>query len=282
MKGELVSFRTSDGIELPGFYARAVHRNGKCAIFIHGLTGGFLDPKLVDALGESCLRAGFDFFAFNNRGSGMITGFDQKGKWVKVGGSLERFEDCAKDIRAALDFVQKRGCRKAVLMGHSTGCQKSAYYQTTKRDKRVAALVLLGPASDIDVMKAKLKKKYGGVLALAKRMVKASKGKQLMPNDSLSALRYYSLYKPTSVEGNIFNYATGKMPRLAKINVPVFAVYGSKDNYAVYGPKRELAMLKENVKTRYESTIIAGAGHNFERHERDVARAVGRFLNSLE
>jgi pimeloyl-ACP methyl ester carboxylesterase len=278
MLGKIVNFATSDGIYLPGFWIPTKKKSRKCIIFIHGLTGTFLWEDFLNAFSEMSTAAGYNFFNFNNRGSGIISGFEDKHeKWKIVGGALERFEDCTKDIAAAIDYAHGLGCREIVLIGHSTGCQKSVYYQAIKHDKRVKGVVLLAPASDVDAdMNLWGKKKYYKKLKMAKRLVKNGKGKQLITN--LSAARFWNLYKPNSIEGNIFNYRGGRMNLVSKVNVPILAVFGSKDKYSAHGPKQELAMLAAVARSPYTASIVKDAKHGFDFHEHEVAAVVGRWL----
>jgi len=281
MKGEVVSFRTSDGLKLWGLYSPAARRTDRCIVYIHGL-GGSLFGQLTAVVGEHAMRAGWNFLAFNNRGSGTIIGLNnRRGKWVSVGAALERFADTTKDVRGALKFLQARGNRRFVLAGHSTGCQKSIYYQSKTHDKRVEALVLLGPVSDRDSsIKQMGRKKWTRTLALAKRMVKAGRGTGLMPGGELSARRFWELHNQRSVEGNIFDYAGGKLTLLSRIRVPILAIYGSRDQHTAYGHAKELAMLARNNPCVL-TALVNGARHGFEKHEVKAAKLVLSWLNNV-
>lgn len=283
MKGEFISFKTSDGLILPGFYKPGHKRSRKCVIFIHGLNWQFPADPLPEILGESFTKAGYNFLAFNNRGAGILAWVPTvKDKSKKIGGGIEKFEDCTKDIRAAINYVRKRGSDKIILVGHSTGCQKSIYYQSKIADRRVRGLVLLGPASDKDYEKKKLGKKFNKALSVAKKMIKTGKGSKLMPDwyTTLSARRYYNLFKSTSVEGNIFNYMTGKMKLLSKVRVPILAVYGSKDKYIVYTPEKELQIIKDNARD-CTTAIVHGARHGFEKKEKETAKLMLKWMKKV-
>ena len=287
MIGDLVSFTTRDGVELSGFYVSA-KGSKKCLIFIHGLSASFLWRGLWKGMPETMAtvvkREGWNLLSFNNRGSNMINRLMRKGKKVTMGGAKERFEDCVKDIDAAIRYARKRGSNTIVLMGHSTGCQKSIYYQSKTRERRVNGIVLLAPASDRDYEMKKLGKRFAKTLRLARHMMKTGKGDHIMDQWKipLTAKRYWNLHKPSSAEGGIFNYGTGKMSAVSRINVPTLAVYGSRDKYSVYGPKRELAMIGNAIHAPYQSAIIKNAKHGFESHEREVAALVGKWLRSLK
>jgi pimeloyl-ACP methyl ester carboxylesterase len=50
------------------------------------------------------------------------------------------------DLRAAVQLLAERGVERVVLLGHSLGSQRIAYYHVATRDPRVAGLVFVEPA----------------------------------------------------------------------------------------------------------------------------------------
>src|SRR5260370_1037962 len=104
------------------------------------------------------------YFKFNTRGHDVVAG---RGRRL-AGAAFERFGQSLADIRAMIAFARRRGYTRVVLAGHSTGANKVLYY--TARDRRVAALALLGPISDI----AGEVKRIGGP-ALRRRVARAER-----------------------------------------------------------------------------------------------------------
>ena len=174
MLGKLVSFKTKDKLVLDGFYIPKKSKKG--AIFIHGLTSRVRLTVLVDALINSVPKLDYHFLSFNNRGFGVINYFKpdkKKARQRYIGGALERFEDCRLDLQAAVNFLKKQGCRRIILIGHSTGTQKSAYYLTKRPDRAVKGVVLLAPANDTEGDIAEIgRKKFQVKFNKAKQMVK--------------------------------------------------------------------------------------------------------------
>src|SRR5262249_59931595 len=66
-----------------------------------------------------------------------------------AGAAFERFGESVADLWAAIAFARRCGYARVVLAGHSTGANKALHYAARARDRRVAALALLGPISDV-------------------------------------------------------------------------------------------------------------------------------------
>jgi alpha-beta hydrolase superfamily lysophospholipase len=124
MKVSLQRITAKDGLELQGLLFEPNEKTDKVLIHIHAWIGNFYENKFLDLIAKEAVSNGFAFFTFNNRGAGIITDFIKKNKselkYVRIGGSLEKFEDCIIDINAAVDFLDRKGYGNMVLEGHST------------------------------------------------------------------------------------------------------------------------------------------------------------------
>lgn len=288
MQGELISFETADKLELEGMLC-APTRSKTCIVHVHGMTDNFFGIGVVDNLMHAALRNEMSFFTFNNRGMGTITVF-QKLKhhliFRTIGTSFENFKDSVLDIDGALKMLRERGYRNFILSGHSTGCQKIAYYQYSKNARSVKGLILLAPADDLNYQVKMLgPKKFKETLQLAGKLVRAGRGKELMPYEVepsyFSAKRYYELLRPGSVEGNLFNYEGG-LKAVSRIKTPILAVFGSKEEFAAISPRRMLKILQGKFQHSYSKTaLIKDADHCFCLMEEEVEQAVSRWLRNL-
>jgi len=154
----LAQIATRDGILHQGIVftpprpSSAKATAGKALLWIHGLTGRFYgDVTFMNLFAEACGTSRMAFASFNTRGHDMITGFhktDAPNSYRTVGAGLEKFEECAYDIDAAVSFLVSQGFSEVVLVGHSTGANKACYYAATQKDPRVVGVVLSGPLSD--------------------------------------------------------------------------------------------------------------------------------------
>ena len=282
--GDLVNFLTEDGLELSGMLCG---KGDTVFVQIHGLTGS-LEGYDYYRIKEMCLEKGLAYFGFNNRGSGVIKSFNSyksgKGECVTVGASLEIFEDCVKDIDAALLFLETKGFKKFILSGHSTGCQKVAYYQSQKKNKRVKALFLSGPLDDRQYQRKILGEKFSETVETAKKFVEEGKGNHFVPEDFRASFftynRYYNMYKENSSEGLLDPDRNFK--ELGKIDCPIFSILGNKDEYLTMDARTILEKIKRAYKNKKSKTfLIEGANHGFEGKENQLTGAISSCLDLL-
>lgn len=129
------------------------------------------------------------------------------------------------------------------------------------------------------------RRKFNDTLEIARKLVRAGKGKELMPTEVepsyFSAKRYYELLRPGSIEGNLFNYE-GRMKAASKIKVPVLSLFGAKEEFAAMSPGRMLKVLGQKFAHPYsKEMIIPKADHCFCGYEEKVEQVVGNWLNHL-
>lgn len=289
LQGELISFITEDGLEIEGLLC-SYPKSKTCMVHVHGMTDNFVGLAAVDALASVAYKNKMSFFTFNNRGMGTITIFQRLSEHLvyrTLGTSFEHFKDCLYDIHSALNVLRELGYSDFILSGHSTGCQKITYYQYRKRAKAVKGLILLGPADDYNFQIKKLgKRTFNEMLYIARRLVRLGKGRELMPYEAepsyFSAKRYYELYNPGSIEGELFNYE-GKMKAVSSITVPMLAIISEKEEFAAMSPRKMLRVLNSKFwNTRSATVLIKKADHCFCRKEKKVAIAVNKWLEKLE
>ncbi len=283
MKGEIINFFTSDGLQLYGFWNCVRSKVG--IIYLHGMTGNFYWKDFVSLLSDIAAKNKIGLLSFGNRGAGVISKFHtRQGKGKTFGTNLERFENCIMDIDASVSFMKKRGFKKIFLVGHSTGCQKAAYYMAKKNDKRVAGIILLAPADDFNIAKRDYGSKVKKLLQLSKKMIAAGKGDDLMPKYSkgipYSAQRLNSVLDLKRPEARIFNYDLD-LEFVRKIRVPMFAVFGSREEYAIIKPKEMLEKIKSAARAPCETLLVNGANHSFKGKEKKVSDAVVNWVKKF-
>lgn len=282
MKFQLIKFLTPKKIELFGFY---IGKNNPeiIYIFIHGLASSvFRKAELYKHLAAKNSAV----LAFNNRGNEIISRFSQiKGKddykSKTIGSAHERFIDCKDDIDGAVKWAKKLKPKKIVLVGHSTGCQKAVYYLAKNSDKKIKAVVLLSPISDLaGVLNMVSKQEFKKAKNYAKRLVKNKKGDQLLPksiwSQYLDAQRFLSLYSQNSSE-EIFCYQgkNQKAKTLRKVKVPIHIFIASEDKFLDRSADKLADWFKEQLKDRkFKIEIIKEAGHSFNDFEILVAKKI--------
>ena len=272
----LARLRTEDGVFLDGVLAEPSRRRGTALVWVHGLGSVFSSGQpLIRELSTRLTRAGVGYFKFNTRGHDVVAG---RGRAL-AGAAFERFRDCVLDLRTVIAFARRRGYRRIVLAGHSTGANKSLYYAATAADRRVAGLMLLGPISDIAGEARRI-----GPRELARRVARASRlaaadRRALVPIawGFWSARRYLSLYRSGEAE-DVFPYhrAGARWAALRAVQVPLAVIIGGRDEFLDRTPEALIdAFAAQSARAAsFTGRVIAGALHGFEAHEVAVARAI--------
>ncbi len=284
-KGELVEFMTKDGFRLYGFLRS--HHNNKIVLSLHGMGGNFY-KNLMTKVSDIFLRNGYDTFSINTRGHDEVVKFKiKKGKKTKkiyAGTSLEKFEDCVYDIQAAVNVVKHLGYKHIMLTGHSTGCQKVAYFMYKINPREISAVILLAPSDDYNLNKKEFNKNLNMLHKKSQRMIKGRKGDKILfdfykkSGRFWSAQRFDSVTNPKRVESRLFNYASD-LKEFRKIKKPILVVWGEKEEYAILPVSKYIKLLREKTQAEiFEGIIIKGADHGFDKHENEMAKAVVKWL----
>lgn len=271
--GALVAFSAADGRKprrLDGFYRPAPQKKSPLLVFVHGMGSNFYRSALKKAFLEAAPAIGLGILSFNNRGA-------------ERGTENEKFRACLPDLDAAAEFARRRGHRKLVFIGHSTGCQKIVFWQAQRRHPAVAGLVLLAPADDCAVARRDLGPRFEKKVAWAKQMVAKGKGDAPVAGlyERFAAARFLSVADPRYAEANVFRYA-GALTQFRRVQCPMLAVFGEEEEFAVIPPAEMLAILRKKTRSReFDDWLISGADHGFHGCEAELARATCRWAREI-
>lgn len=285
-----VEFQTPKRFTLNGLWF-GTRRAKRVYIFVHGLAGsvfGEAEKRLTKAL----VSSGESVFIFNNRGHDIVSKLygdaprTKKGyKRIVAGAAHEVFTDCVDDIEGAVQFAEHEGARQIVLIGHSTGCQKSVYWASKRArfHRSLAGIVLLGPLSDRAVYLHEVgERKLESAIKKAKALVAAGKGTEILPrsvwDSTLDAQRLLSLAMKTSSE-ELFTYSDERQvpTALRSVRVPMLALLAEEDEYS----DRPAAELYDwFLKHIYEGevAIVPEVGHSYRGAEGALAKAIRQWL----
>ena len=264
--GALVAFPAAGGRKdrmLDGFYRPAPKKNMPLLVFVHGMGSNFYRSALKKAFLEAAPALGLGILAFNNRGA-------------ERGTENENFRTCLSDLDAAAEFARRHGHRKMIFVGHSTGCQKIAYWQAQRRHPAVAGLVLLAPADDYAATRRDLGKRFEKKVAWARKKMAAGQGDAPVTGlyERFTAERFLSLADVKRVEANVFRYA-GALTQFRRVTCPVLAVFGENEEFAAIPPAEMLAILRRKTNSRdFDDWLIPGADHGFHGCEAELALTV--------
>ncbi len=286
----LESVITKDGIKLAGIAAYPKKRGKRAVIWVHGFTSKFYSGKTRnEELAKACLAKGMAFAAFNNRGQDVAVRFYKKDNSVLFGGAgFEKFTDCTYDIDAYVQFFREKGYEEIILIGHSTGANKVAYYLSQKPHKTVAAGVLAAPICDIAGTSAVLgKKKFDALVADITKQAKGKPGDEIIrvPVDPgfLTYDRFLSMYTPGMPEDMFPYYADVKWGRFSKITKPLLVVVGEKDEWLDRPVEKYFAGFAANAhqKAKLKTAMVPGSDHSYIGFEKVFTKKVLQWIQTL-
>jgi pimeloyl-ACP methyl ester carboxylesterase len=284
LRGELVRFLASDGIILHGFLCRPA-KSRKAVLHLHGLGGSFYRNNTVKEMARTFARKGFSFFAIEQRGSYDVYDFKRYGRrkaQILAGGSLERFEDCRHDIKGAINYLKRIGMKKIYLQGHSSGCQKETYYLSKTREPSVKGMILIAPCDDYNIWRHELKGRFAYAVAFAKRISRKHPDfimSQKFRKIGYGARRFLSLTDPKNIECRLFDYDRKRLAEFGKIGIPILAVFGTKEQYAVKPILEYIRILKRDTGSgQFSYLFIKGGNHSFEKKEVLLAKGISSWL----
>lgn len=276
LPGTLASF-PARGRMLDGFWRHDAALRDRLLILAHGMGGDFYHSVLKKTLMARAAQAGCDLLSFNNRGSAE-------------GVRTERFADCLADLDAAVAFGRRQGYRRFVLAGHSTGCQKIAYYQAKRKNPAVEALIHLAPGDDYGILQrdakaADLKR----LAAWCRRRIESGNGDDPVPPGlnppglcaGFSARRFLSIADPAQPEAQLFQYE-GPMRLFSQLTLPMLVLFGSREEYACLPMAAMEAKLRAVTSSKvFEFKLVKGGDHGFHGREEAAAGFVVDFINGL-
>lgn len=276
----LARLRTRDGVWLDGVVAEPRRRRRTALVWVPGLGSVFSSGQpLIRELSARLTAAGIGYFKFNTRGHDVVA----RGGRSLAGAAFERFGRSVEDLRTVVAFAARRGFRHVVLAGHSTGANKALHYAARARDRRVAALVLLGPVSDVAAEARRV-----GAVELRRRVAAATRLARRDPHALVprawgfwSAQRYVSLYRPGTTEDVFPYYRPGaRWTALRAVRVPVAAILGARDEFLDRPARAVIDALRDNARRArtFTGVVVAGADHGFARRERALADIIVRWI----
>ena len=278
---------TKDNIELFGLLYEPESKSDEILVHVHGMGGNFYENAFLDSIAKTLTDRGIAFFAFNNRGCEFIKDLykleDGKRKYVRIGNTFEKFEDCLFDIAAAVDFAKSKEYSSIHLSGHSLGAPKIAYY-ASEFGADLASVIFISPTDMVGL--ALNDKNYEWESKTARQMVAERKGDEIMPrmvlrDCYLSAKTYLSLFEKDSKVA-IFNFYDPKdeLPVLAKIEAPIFAIMGRKDDALTVPIEQMMGRIEKAAKNSrlVETKILGDAEHGYRGDEQKLADEILAWL----
>ncbi len=272
----LIRLNTSDGRALDAlcynsrepFPIGVLHVHGKGASFLTG-PSRFL-PVRWPGVTHLALNMRFRDLAFTDaEGSPWVAAGD-----VPAGGGFwERIADGPVDLAAGVEYLRKLGCRRIVIVGHSSGGFYTARYASGDLD--VAARVLIGPLTGNRTAFPRwfsTEEEREDALRHARNLVDAGRGHELIPLSTwYYAVSGASLLERAAEPDGVWLDAVNANPS------PTLLVWGSReDRDALWrGFFSQFAMAHRRM------AVIEGAEHHFVNYEDELAGVVRAFIDEL-
>jgi hypothetical protein len=124
------------------------------------------------------------------------------------------------------------------------------------------------------------------VLARARELVRAGKGRQLLPATDcqypVSAATFFDCHNKGSITGmfNMSRTDRRQFPELATVNVPVLMAVGTVDEAFVGAPQKYVADVEAHLVNcpSFTGAVIDGAPHNYLGGEAQLAAVLKKWL----
>lgn len=229
---EFLRYRTEDQEILQAllWFPRKITKT--LVIYVPSATGGFSGQHDLSPVASAITDKGFAFMATNVRTVGVPNGW-----------TFARFEDCVKDVGAAVQYAKSRGFENLALVGHSLGGPRAMYYWVQTRDPSVRALVFMGsivsPYGEARLRWPEGKAaEYDAFLQKVRDLVRQGRGEEVLtfrdyflapvpPSLTLSAQSFVNMFG-TPEESNASTVKFG-----AQVTLPTLVVHSTQDEIAV-------------------------------------------------
>ena len=230
MLGSLVNTFTEDKVRLDGFFCESEPGSDRqhgidAAVIVHGLSGNFYKSRLLKHIASELLANGIDIVLVNTRGHDFLNSTPRMGRTATIGAAVEIIDECKYDLHGWVDFLEKRGKKSVMLVGHSLGAIKSLYAQAHmphKNVKRIAAFSATKLSFD-SLLASSKGDRFKHWLTEAQNHVANGNGEHLL---------YVDFPFPTWMSANAYLKKYGDGDRhnwfkfMDRIEVPVLAAFG--------------------------------------------------------
>ncbi|MFC1600478.1 alpha/beta fold hydrolase [Patescibacteria group bacterium] len=281
--------RTSDDLRLLCVEYSSKNKE-LCVLFIHGMSGNFIENYFASVLGLWLSRSNLGFIYGHNRGYNHINDIatsevEKEGgyKTKRIGAMYEIFDECILDIDACLNKCIQLGYKKIILMGHSLGCNKVIYYLSKKKPSNVVGVVLTSPPDMVGLAKKpEYLPNYSELYEEAKKNVDDGKPRRLLTSMiwdwyKLSSQTFLNLFTDGGLVDNlpVLRNPT-KWKQLASVNVPILGIMGEYDDIAINDLKEDLDLIESKATScpSFTKKHIKKANHNYDSEEGDLAKVV--------
>ena len=228
--------------------------------------------------GETLNSGGVDFvYAQTCDAFGRIPTMNVKtGERVVVGSQTEDFDDAVEDVKAYVDWAERRGYGHVYLGGHSLGANKAIRYLSEAHDARVERFILLSPAN--------LTHMTSGTTDRERRIVRdymaTGREEEMLPfalmgwAPCVARTAHQWLFEPTL--NNAHAEAHGDFSQAEAVTHAGMLLVGTYDNFTKGDPVAFLQNINSHMPTAGENELvfIERTGRTYQMKEQEVADAL--------
>jgi predicted alpha/beta hydrolase len=281
MREALVHVETEDGFTLAGCrFDPDPSRAETMVIWLHGLNLGFSEPEYV-RIGRLVAERGLSFLSAETRGRGFGTWLRGPAGTRLAGSAWELLTEAPNDVAAWIAHARQAGAGQLVLAGHGWGAAKIVFHIATRGSEGIDGVVVASSGSLV-------RDNLDPTLAdLAAQAVAEGRGLDLMPFGSRAGLG------PNTVSAQVYAlrarvqrelYGAADMPpALARVDVPILAWFGDREQTADRDVRGFLATIRRNAVAapRVETAMLGGAAYLYTGAEAVVADTLATWARSL-
>jgi pimeloyl-ACP methyl ester carboxylesterase len=281
MPEALVHVETEDGFTLAGCrFDPNIGRADTMVIWLHGLNLGFSEPEYV-RIGRLVAERGLSFLSTETRGRGFGTWLRGPAGTRLAGSAWELLTEAPNDLAAWIAYARHAGAGRLVLAGHGWGAAKIVFHIATRGSDGIGGVVVASSGSLVrDTLDPTL-------ADLAERAVAEGRGLDLMPFGSRAGLG------PNTVSAQVYAMrarvqrelygAVDMPPALARVDVPILAWFGDREQTADRDVRGFLATIRRNAVAcpRVETVMLGGASYLYAGAEAVVADTLATWARSL-
>jgi pimeloyl-ACP methyl ester carboxylesterase len=261
---QLVYVDTSDGLTLEGLYWPAGGPKARLgAVLVHGWTfwhdmrvrsRGFCGKNMA-SIATHLSQGGIPTVLTMNRGFH----------------APEFFNDCVIDFEASIDFLVSQGCEEIVILGHSLGGAKCAYFAGEVGHPRLRGVVLMSAIPSTYNFSGK-----EGLVAEAQRCIVEGRPDTVIPfqEGKTTSLNHAETLVRSLTEG----YRGTTLEAVSKISLPTLSIAAEREWEWFQRVTRGILASKshpENIK----AVLLSGvADHGYSNHEEAVAIRIADWI----
>lgn len=155
MPVELVDTFAEDGLRLDGALHSPTQGTAQeigldAVLVLHGTGSNFYASRFLSYIAARVVSWGAACLVANTRGHDQVTtALVQQPNGTtssrRIGSAYEKVDECRLDIRGWLKLLDKRGCHRVAVLGHSLGAVKTVYAATQEPLPNVRALIAVSP-----------------------------------------------------------------------------------------------------------------------------------------